>query len=87
MSEDMKGPSEFELLKELRGTTCRCGKVKARQQTFCRACYYALKVPLRRRLYNLLGEGYAEAYVEACAVLGLQTHWSKQSEGVDGIPD
>ena len=54
-----------ELVQELRGTVCRCGAKKATKQTFCRECYYALKVPARRALYNKLGSGYEEAYAAA----------------------
>jgi hypothetical protein len=72
MSDELKSPSEYGLAKELGGTTCRCGRGKARSQTFCRGHYFSLPVPLRRRLYNLLGEGYAEAYVDACRRLGLE---------------
>lgn len=57
------------LVEELLGTTCRCGKGKKSMRTFCATCYYALPPPARRLLYQRLGEGYAEAYDAAVALL------------------
>ena len=59
------------ILRELGGTTCACGASKARRQTFCRGDYFRLPGGLRARLYSPVGEGYAEAYQEACTRLGL----------------
>jgi hypothetical protein len=61
------------LVRELAGTTCRCGKTKRARETFCRACYHALPPPLRRALYRGVGEGYEEAYADAVAVLETPT--------------
>lgn len=58
-----------ELLAELAGTTCQCGNVKAKRQTFCRSCYFGLSPKLRNALYNRIGEGYEQAYAKAVAVL------------------
>ena len=58
-----------DLLRELRGTTCRCGAAKRTRETFCRDCYYRLSPPQRRALYRLVGEGYEEAYAAAVAKL------------------
>ena len=62
-------PTTEELILELRGAKCRCGKKKTPRQTFCGGCYFALNRPLRQSLYRLVGEGYEEAYEEAVKVL------------------
>jgi hypothetical protein len=62
-------PSQAELVRELLGQTCQCGKKKQPRNTFCRSCYYALSPQLRRDLYNRIGEGYEEAYDAAIRVL------------------
>lgn len=54
-----------ELVSELQGRRCRCGKEKNRSQTFCRACYFLLPEPMRKALYRRLGQGYEEAYQAA----------------------
>jgi hypothetical protein len=54
-----------ELIAELAGTTCRCGKLKSPRQTFCRICYFRLAKEMRDALYNGLGQGYEEAYARA----------------------
>ncbi len=64
-------PSELQvaLIRELRGTICRCGKPKQPKQTFCRACYYALSPDIRTALYRRIGAGYEEAYYTATSEL------------------
>lgn len=57
------------LVRELAGTTCRCGRSKKARQTFCSRCYFALSPPLRAALYRQVGEGYEEAYAAAVAAL------------------
>lgn len=57
------------LLRELAGTTCRCGRIKRSGETFCRSCYHQLLPSLRSNLYSRIGAGYVEAY--AAAVLNL----------------
>lgn len=64
------GKTTGELIRELGGGVCRCGKQKRRRQTFCRACYYSLPHTMRRALYNLVGEGYEQAYQAAAERLG-----------------
>jgi hypothetical protein len=61
-----------DLMRELAGTTCRCGRPKRRRETFCRDCYYRLGPPQRRALYALVGEGYEEAYEAAVASLSSE---------------
>lgn len=58
------------LVRELAGTTCRCGRVKRARMTFCGRCYHALPPPLRAALYRPIGEGYEDAYAAAVASLG-----------------
>jgi hypothetical protein len=59
----------LELVRELRGTECRCGRPKGANKTFCQACYYALPEYMRRALYRRVGSGYEEAYSAAVAFL------------------
>ena len=58
-----------ELVKELGGATCQCGKLKTSRQTFCRRCYFQLSGVIRARLYELVGQGYEEAYASAMEIL------------------
>lgn len=58
-----------ELVRELRGTTCRCGERKVRGETFCSACYFSLPKDIRIRLIKRFGDGYEQAYASACNVL------------------
>ena len=57
------------LVKELVGTKCTCGAQKRSKQTFCRNCYYSLPRDTRNSLYNRIGEGYEEAYLNAVEIL------------------
>ena len=61
--------TSIDLVKELAGTTCRCGAEKEAHKTLCRGCYYRLPKGLRNALYRLLGEGYEEAYEAAARFL------------------
>ena len=58
-----------DLIKELMGPKCRCGKAKGHGDTFCRGCYYVLPESMRPTLYRRIGEGYEDAYERACTVL------------------
>ena len=58
-----------ELLDELMGQTCVCGRKKLRTQTFCGGCYYTLSRSQRQALYRRVGEGYEEAYADAVDTL------------------
>jgi len=58
-----------ELLEELRGETCRCGKKKVSMQTLCRKDYMSLPPGMRQALYRRVGAGYEEAYEAACEYL------------------
>jgi hypothetical protein len=64
--------STHDLIRELAGTDCRCGRAKAPHQTFCRRCYFSLPKQLQRNLYRRVGEGYEEAYTEAAEMLDAQ---------------
>ena len=61
--------SQQELIEELRGTDCRCGKPKKERETFCKSCYFSLPPDLRNRLYKGIGEGYEAAYAVAANLL------------------
>jgi hypothetical protein len=58
-----------ELLQELQGTVCRCGRNKQARQTFCGGCYRALPRAMQLALYRRFGSGYEEAYAAAVAEL------------------
>jgi hypothetical protein len=60
-----------ELLKELQGIVCRCGKVKRPHETFCKGCYWSLGQNQRNALYKRMGDGYEQAYAAAAAFLDL----------------
>jgi hypothetical protein len=55
VSEEIHG--QFGLL----SLQCECGRVKLSGQSFCRTCYRALPIALRRPLYRRMGAGYEEA--------------------------
>lgn len=54
-----------ELITELMGRTCRCGKLKRSKKTFCQECFYALPKAMQMALYRRIGEGYELAYERA----------------------
>jgi hypothetical protein len=50
-------------LRELMETTCPvCKGEKAKNQSFCRECFFSLPVDTRAKLYRTFSEGYAEIY-------------------------
>jgi len=53
---------KVELVRELSGTKCRCGRTKKANNTFCNKCYFKLPDDMRFALYRRLGSGYEEAY-------------------------
>jgi hypothetical protein len=61
-----------DLVRELAGTTCRCGRAKKARMTLCAHCYHLLPPPLRSALYRRIGEGYEEAVEAAVTALGLE---------------
>lgn len=65
----MKALDTINLIRELAGDKCRCGKAKRPKQTFCRSCYFSLPEPMRAALYDRIGEGYEQAYGNAVAHL------------------
>jgi hypothetical protein len=60
-----------EAILDLRSSTCRCGATKSRMQSLCRRCYGRLPRRLQHALYDLVGNGYEEAYEAALVHLGL----------------
>lgn len=60
---------QTELIRELCGTKCRCGKSKARGKSFCYSCWQKLPPNQRGRLYNPVGQGYEAAYEWAVSIL------------------
>lgn len=73
---DLKPPART-LLASLRSTLCPCcGGGKSERRTLCGTCYYVLPKRERTALYNLLGDGYAEAVEAALKLLGVSDpHW------------
>ena len=59
-----------EMLAELQGTKCRCGREKTVGQSFCFPCYMRLPRYLRTALYQKIGHGYEISYESACKLLG-----------------
>jgi hypothetical protein len=58
------------LYDEFCSTRCRCGVVsKARQTSFCGACWLALPNELQSTLAANFGDGYEEAFEAACRFL------------------
>lgn len=55
----------INLLAELQGTLCRCGKPKYAFRTFCPSCYRRLPRHFAQALYSAIDAGYSEAY-EKC---------------------
>lgn len=60
---------EWAAVRELSGDRCCCGRKKAKDQTFCRGCYFTLSAELQRALYRRIGHGYIEAYDASKAAL------------------
>lgn len=44
---------------------CVCGVTKAKQNGFCRACYFSLPKAMQRPLWQRFGEGYEFAHQAA----------------------
>ena len=65
----MSEPTIADLMRGLAGTVCRCGRPKAKRETFCKTCYFALPPPMRTALYRNIGAGYEEAYTAAAVAL------------------
>ena len=61
--------NEEKLVRELRGTKCRCGRAKLAGRTFCRQCYLTLPKDLQKGLYVRLSNGYEQAVDKALAFL------------------
>lgn len=50
---------------ELMGEGCQCGRAKRKKMSLCYKCYKSLPRHMQQDLYQLLGQGYEEAYDEA----------------------
>jgi hypothetical protein len=61
------------LVRELQGTVCFCGSKKRSEQTFCYKHYRDLPRAKQYALYNRIGEGYEEVYLDARQYLGSQS--------------
>lgn len=72
-----------DLIDELAGGTCRCGKAKKAMQSFCKRCYFKLPPRLRTNLYERVGRGYEQAYEQAIEHLGLADPKKAATEEMD----
>ena len=59
-----------QILENLQGTMCFCGKSKGTRKSHCSKCYYKLPPEMRKALYQKFFEGYEEAFVESLKFLG-----------------
>ncbi len=66
MNDTQTTETQVELLAELNGAKCRCGKKKQTGNTFCSRCYHALPFGLQGQLYLRFGQGYEAVYAR-CA--------------------
>jgi hypothetical protein len=60
-------------LDDLMSHGCKCGAMKQPKQSFCKDCYYALPHGMQMALYKTWGDGYEEAYDNACTYLQANT--------------
>lgn len=61
------------LVRSLRSTTCpACAGPKKTRMSVCLGCWRSLPKPLRNPLYNLIGEGYEAAMLEALNFLDAE---------------
>jgi len=49
-------------LKELSSNECQCGRHKSPRNSFCFHCYSDLPNHIQKELWQMLGDGYEEAY-------------------------
>lgn len=68
-----------QLLRELAGATCFCGRKKTGMQTFCGMHYHMLPAEMKSALYKRVGEGYEEAYAAAKAVFAERAPKRKEA--------
>ena len=61
--------SDRDLYQKLMGKKCVCGATKKPRMSHCSKCYWALPNPQRRALYNLIGQGYGEAFAASVETL------------------
>jgi hypothetical protein len=50
---------------------CRCSHFKVRKEPLCFICYFSLNPDIRERLTKKPGDGFEEAYTEACKFLDM----------------
>jgi hypothetical protein len=70
--------TQLDLVRELRGALCHCGRPKTPGHSFCAECYKSLPREMQTALYKRVGTGYEEAYDAATRVL----NGSGRSKGV-----
>lgn len=78
-------PTKRQLIESLRSPVCpACANTKKVRQSFCGGCYGALPRRVQRDLYQLIGNGYEDAFAEALTHLGITAPvWPEDDEVVD----
>ena len=56
-------------IESLKSEECQCERPKKRGFAFCYGCYQRLPQGMRRALYRPVGEGFEQAYEDACRYL------------------
>ena len=58
-----------QLVEELMGPTCQCGRGKRPKQSFCKECFGMLPKEQQMALYRRIGNGYESAHAAAVSYL------------------
>jgi hypothetical protein len=62
---------DLQIIQDLNGTVCLCGKTKESGHSFCYGCYRRLPRPMGSHLYRRVGQGYEEAFEAAARQLKI----------------
>ncbi|MEQ1762560.1 MAG: hypothetical protein ABL984_05360 [Pyrinomonadaceae bacterium] len=64
--------NRYDIVQALGSDRCTpCGSRKIRKRSHCSRCYYSLPPEQRQALYNLVGDGYEEAFIASLKTLGV----------------
>lgn len=67
-------PTRRQLIESLRSPVCpACANTKKVRQSFCGGCYGSLPRLVKKDLYQLIGNGYEDAFDAAMAHLGVDS--------------
>lgn len=67
----MKPSDKKFYLEQFKSEECLCGRTKKPRFSFCYRCYKALPGDMQKDLYQPFGNGYEEAFDEACQFLQM----------------